>query len=90
MHLSFLHPQTEGCAGLTGIGLEVGQQILAISGKSLHGLKHKEAVIAIKNAFEGPINKVLEFVVLDPNASNDWTISHQINLLHEHSRAFRI
>lgn len=59
-------PQSDGSAGLTGIGLETDQQILAINGKSLKGLKHKEAVLAIKTAFEGPINKVVEFVVLDP------------------------
>ena len=71
MHLSLLHPQAEGCAGLTGIGLETGQQILAVNGKSLYGLRHKEAVLTIKNCFEGPINKVMEFVVIEPSTTND-------------------
>ena len=71
--LPFLYsfPQPDGSAGLTGIGLETDQQILTVNGKSLKGLKHKEAVLAIKNAFEGPINKVVEFVVLDPTVEED-------------------
>ena len=43
----------------------VGQQILTVGGKSLKGLKHKDAVITIKNAFDGPMNKKIEFVVLE-------------------------
>ena len=38
-----------------------------MSGTSLAGLKHKEVVMTIKNAFEGPLNKTLELVVLDPD-----------------------
>ena len=58
--------QPEGSAALTGKGLQIGQQILAVNGKSLKGLKHKEAVLAVKNAFEGPMQKVVEFVLLTP------------------------
>lgn len=50
---------------MTGEGLSVGQQILTVGGKSLKGLKHKDAVITIKNAFDGPMNKKIEFVVLE-------------------------
>lgn len=45
----------------------MGQYILAINGKSLKGLKHKEVVQAIKSAFEGPMNKVIELTTLVPN-----------------------
>ena len=58
--------QPDGSAALTGKGLLVGQQILAVNGKTLKGLKHKEAVLAIKNAFDGPMQKVIEFVLLNP------------------------
>ena len=44
--------------------MEIGQQILTINGKTLKGLKHKDAVMAIKTAFDGPLNKVVEFVLL--------------------------
>ena len=43
----------------------MGQQILQVSGTSLFGLKHRDTVMAIKNAFEGPLNKTMEIVVLD-------------------------
>ena len=32
---------------------------------SLYGLRHKETVMAIKAAFEGPMNKTLTFVILN-------------------------
>lgn len=51
---------------MTGMGMAVNQQILAVGGKSLFGLKHREVVMEVKSAFEGPMNKVIEFVVLDP------------------------
>ena len=57
--------QPDGSAALTGQDLMVGQQILTVGGKSLKGLKHKDAVITIKNAFDGPMNKKIEFVVLE-------------------------
>ena len=44
--------------------MEIGQQILTVNGKSLKGLKHKEAVQAIKMAYDGPLNKTIEFVLL--------------------------
>ena len=59
------HTQPGGCAAQTGRGLSVGQQILQVSGTSLFGLKHRDTVMAIKNAFEGPLNKTMEIVVLD-------------------------
>lgn len=49
----------------TGTGMKVGQQILQVNGTSLKGLKHRDTVMTIKNAFEGPLNKKIEFVVLD-------------------------
>ena len=51
---------------MTAKGLAVGQYILAINGKSLKGLTHKEVVQAIKSAFEGPMNKVIELTILIP------------------------
>lgn len=65
LSLSLYHAQPGGCAALTGTGLQVGQQILQVSGTNLSGLKHKEVVMTIKSAFEGPLNKTLEFVVLE-------------------------
>lgn len=56
----------EGCAALTGMGMAVNQQVLQVNGKSLYGLKHIEVVKEVKSAFDGPMNKVIEFVVLDP------------------------
>ena len=47
------------------MGMDVNQQLLQINGRSFFGLKHREVVMEIKKAFEGPMNKVLEFVVLD-------------------------
>ena len=61
--------QPDGSAALTGKDLEIGQQILAVNGKSLKGLKHKDAVLAIKNAFDGPMQKVIEFDMLIPDTS---------------------
>ena len=58
--------QREGCAALTGMGMAVNQQVLQVNGKSLYGLKHIEVVKEVKSAFDGPMNKVIEFVVLDP------------------------
>lgn len=58
-------PQPEGCAAKTAKHLKVGQQLLQVDEVSLHGLKHKDTVMAIKSAFEGPINKTIQFVVLD-------------------------
>ena len=43
----------------------MNQQILEVNGNSLFGLKHREVVMAIKNAFDGPMDKVIKFVVLD-------------------------
>ncbi len=57
--------QPEGCAAQTGMGMAVNQQILEVNGKSLFGLKHREVVMEIKNSFDGPLNTVIEFVVLD-------------------------
>ena len=45
--------------------MSVNQQILEVNGQSLFGLKHREVVMAIKTGFDGPLNKVIEFVVLD-------------------------
>ncbi len=59
------HTQHEGCAALTGEGLMVGQQLLSVGGQSLYNLRHKEVVMAVKSAFEGPLEKTLELVVLD-------------------------
>ena len=59
--------QPDGSAALSGRGLKNGQQILQVSGTSLHGLTHGETVSTIKAAFEGPVNKTtITFVVLDP------------------------
>ena len=44
----------------------MGQHILFVNGQPLKNLSHKDAVMAIKNAFDGPIGKEIEFVVLDP------------------------
>lgn len=46
--------------------MSVGQQILSVNGQSLYGLKHKDVVMAIKSAFEGPLNKTIEFTILEP------------------------
>ncbi len=43
----------------------VGQQLLSVGGQSLYNLRHKEVVMAVKSAFEGPLEKTLELVVLD-------------------------
>ena len=60
------HTQPEGCAARTATPvLRVGQQLLQVENTSLCGLRHKETVMAIKGAFEGPMNKTLTFVVLD-------------------------
>lgn len=45
----------------------MGQHILFINGQALKELNHKDAVMAIKTAFDGPIGKKIEFVVLDPD-----------------------
>ena len=61
------HIQPDGSAALSGEGLKVGQQILQVNSRSLHGLSHKDAVSTIKSGFEGPINKTtITFIVLDP------------------------
>ncbi len=57
--------QPEGCAAQTGMGMAVNQQILEVNGVSLFGLKHREVVMAIKNGFDGPLNKEIVFVVVD-------------------------
>ena len=57
--------QAEGCAAKTAQSLRVGQQLLQVDDTSLHGLKHRDTVMAIKSAFEGPMNKTITFVVLD-------------------------
>ena len=58
--------QPEGCAAKTSVPpLKVGHQVLQVDDTSLHGLRHKETVMAIKSAFEGPMNKTITFVVLD-------------------------
>ena len=49
--------------------MSVNQQILEVNGNSLFGLKHREVVMEIKNAFDGPLNKVVEFVVLDSSGN---------------------
>ena len=59
--------QPEGCAALTGMGMAVNQQVLQVNGNSLFGLRHREVVMQIKSGFDGPMNKVIEFVVLDTN-----------------------
>jgi hypothetical protein len=57
----------DGSAAVSGMGLKVGQQILQVNSRSLHGLSHSEVVSVIKTAFEGPINKTtITFIVLDP------------------------
>ena len=62
-----MHPQPEGCAGRTAVpSLRLGQQLLQVDDTSLYGLRHKETVMTIKGAFEGPMNKTLTFIVLDP------------------------
>ena len=43
----------------------MGQQLLQVDSTSLHGLRHKDTVMAIKSAFEGPMNKTITFIVLD-------------------------
>jgi len=60
---SFLQPG--GCVAQTGTGMKVGQQILQVNDTSLKGLKHRDTVMTIKNAFEGPLNKTIKFVVMD-------------------------
>ena len=56
----------EGCAAKTAVpALKVGQQLLQVDSTSLHGLKHKDTVMTIKSAFEGPLNKTITFTVLD-------------------------
>ena len=70
LHTHFYHTPTpytqpEGCAALTGEGLKVGQQILSVGGQCLFNLRHKEVVMAVKSAFEGPLQKTLELVLLD-------------------------
>ena len=59
--------QPEGCAGQTAPELKVDQQLLEIEGQTLHGLKHKDVVMAIKHAFEGELGKVIDFTILDPS-----------------------
>lgn len=62
----FTSVQPEGCAAKTAVpGLKVGQQILQVDSTSLHGFRHKETVMTIKSAFEGPMNKTITFIVLD-------------------------
>jgi hypothetical protein len=62
----------EGCAAKTSVPpLKVGHQVLQVDDTSLHGLRHKETVMAIKSAFEGPMNKTITFVVLDTKESGD-------------------
>jgi hypothetical protein len=62
----------EGCAARTAVpALRLGQQLLQVDNTSLHGLRHKETVMAIKAAFEGPMNKTLTFVVLDPEENEE-------------------
>jgi hypothetical protein len=56
------------CAALTGTGLSVGQQILAVDDISLFGKKHKEAALAIKGAFDSD-RPVMKLVVLEPEES---------------------
>ena len=53
----------DGCAASTK--LHVGHQILEVNGSSVYGLKHRDVVMNIKDAFEGPLNKTIEFVVLE-------------------------
>ena len=58
--------QPEGCAAKTSVpSLRVGHQVLQVDDTPLHGLRHKETVMAIKGAFEGPMNKTMTFVILD-------------------------
>jgi len=49
--------------------MAVDQQILDVGGTSLFGLKHRDVVMAIKAAFDGPIGKKIKFVVLDIDKS---------------------
>jgi hypothetical protein len=49
------------------MGMSINQQVLQVNGNSLFGLRHREVVMLIKDAFDGPMNKIIEFVVLDPN-----------------------
>ena len=51
------------------MGMAVNQQVLQVNGKSLYGLKHRDVVMEIKSAFDGPLNKIIEFVVLDPTSN---------------------
>ena len=44
----------------------MGQQILSVDDKSLFSLQHKEAAIAIKNAFDSA-DKVMKLTVLVPS-----------------------
>ena len=46
--------------------MSVGQQVLSVDGQSLYGLKHKDVVMAIKSAFEGPLNKTIDLIILEP------------------------
>ena len=39
--------------------------MLQVDDTPLHGLRHSETVMAIKGAFEGPMNKTITFVILD-------------------------
>jgi len=57
--------QGGGSAARTGQGLRVGQQILQVNNTSLKGLKHRDAVMTIKNAFDAA-EKTLNITVLDP------------------------
>ena len=50
---------------MTGMGMAVNQQILEVNGHSLFGLRHRDVVMVIKSAFDGPMNKNIDFVVLD-------------------------
>ena len=50
---------------MTGMGMAVDQQILEVGGTSMFGLKHRDVVMAIKAAFDGPIGKKIKFVVFD-------------------------
>ncbi len=45
--------------------MAANQQILQVNDTSLFGLKHRDVVMEIKTAFEGPMNKTIKFVVLD-------------------------
>ena len=67
MYLFFFPSQPDGCA--TESNLRVGQQILKVNGHSVYGLKHRDVVMNIKEAFKGPLNKTIEFVVLSHEAA---------------------